>query len=189
MGMAVFTPAAMNGAVLQMFNHGLSAAMMFMLVGVLYDRLHHRYIVTPEGKLGFGGIAQKAPWITAGWTVAVFASLGLPGLNGFISEALVFLGAFPVYKTETIIAASGIVLTAAYLLWMMQRVFLGPFTALHKDTATGTLHAAHDIEEIRGRELFVLAPLGALCLWIGVYPQPFLDLMKTTLGQILGAFN
>jgi NADH-quinone oxidoreductase subunit M len=189
MGMAVFTPAAMNGAVLQMFNHGLSAAMMFMLVGVLYDRLHHRYIVTPDGKLGFGGIAQKAPWITAAWTLAVFASLGLPGLNGFISEALVFLGAFPVYKTETVIAASGIVLTAAYLLWMMQRVFLGPFTALHKDVSTGTLHPAHGIEEIGARELFVLAPLGALCLWIGVYPQPFLDLMKTTLGQILGAFN
>ena len=188
-GMAVFTPAGMQGAVLQMFNHGLSAAMMFMLVGVLYDRLHHRYIVTPDGKLGFGGIAQKAPMITAVWTLAVFAGLGLPGLNGFISEALVFMGAFPVYKTETIIAALGIVLTAAYLLWMVQRVFLGPFTTLHKDVATGALHPAHEIEPLTLREWVVLAPLGALCVIVGIVPQPFLDLMKTTLNQLIEVLN
>jgi NADH-quinone oxidoreductase subunit M len=188
LGMAVFTPAGMNGAMLQMFNHGLSAAMMFMLVGVLYDRLHHRYIVTPEGKLGFGGIAQKAPMITAVWTLAVFASLGLPGLNGFISESMVFLGAFPVYKTETIIASIGIVLGAAYLLWMVQRVFLGPFTALHKDTSTGALHAAHEIPEVTLREWVVLAPLGVLCVWIGIYPQPFLNFMKNSLGEMINVF-
>ncbi len=185
LGMAVFTPAGMNGAMLQMFNHGLSAAMMFMLVGVLYDRLHHRYIVTPEGKLGFGGIAQKAPMITAVWTLAVFAGLGLPGLNGFISESMVFLGAFPVYKTETIVASLGIVLGAAYLLWMVQRVFLGPYTTLHKDTGTGVMHPAHEIPEMTLREWVVLAPLGILCIWIGVYPQPFLDFMKTSLGSII----
>ena len=185
LGLSVFTPAGIQGAVLQMFNHGLSAAMMFMLVGVLYDRLHHRYLVTPEGKLGFGGIAQKAPWITAAWTLAVFASLGLPMLNGFISEALVFMGAFPVYKTETIVAASGIVLTAAYLLWMMQRVFLGPFTTLHKDVESGTLHPAHEIAELTPRELLVLAPLGALCLWVGVFPQPFLTLIQASLNQLI----
>ncbi len=185
LGMAVFTPAGIQGAVLQMFNHGISAAMMFCLVGVLYDRLHHRYIVTPDGKLGFGGIAQKAPWVTAIWMVAVFSSLGLPTLNGFISEALVFMGAFPVYKTETVIAALGIVLTAAYLLWMVQRVFLGPFTALHKDE-NGVLHPAHDIPEVRPMEWVVLAPLAALCLWIGLYPQPFLDFLKVSLNQLIG---
>lgn len=184
-GMAVFTPAGIHGAVLQMFNHGLSAAMMFMLVGVLYDRLHHRYIVTPDGKLGFGGIAQKAPWITGLWTVAVFAGLGLPGLNGFISEALVFMGVFPVYKTLTIVAASGIVLTAAYLLWMVQRVFLGPFTTLHKDTASGVLHPAHEIQEVTPRELIVLVPLAGLCVWIGVFPQPVLNLVKASLNQLI----
>ncbi len=186
LGMAVFTPAGIQGAVLQMFNHGLSAAMMFCLVGVLYDRLHHRYIVTPDGRLGFGGIAQKAPWITAIWMVAVFSSLGLPTLNGFISEALVFMGAFPVYKTETIIAASGIVLTAAYLLWMVQRVFLGPFTTLHKDTETGALHAAHEIPEVKAVEWVVLVPLASLCLWIGLAPQPFISLVKLTLNQLIG---
>jgi NADH-quinone oxidoreductase subunit M len=184
LGMSVFTPAGIHGAVLQMFNHGLSAAMMFMLVGVLYDRLHHRYIVTPDGRLGFGGLASEIPLTTAMWTVAVFAGLGLPGLNGFISEALVFIGAFPVYKTETIIASAGIVLGAAYLLWMVQRVFLGPMTALHKDSS-GILHPAHDIPEMTVREWFVLIPLGVLCLIIGVYPQPFLNLVKVSLNQLI----
>lgn len=188
-GMAVFTEAAMQGAVMQMFNHGLSAAMMFMLVGVLYDRLHHRYIVTEDGRLGFGGIAQKAPVITGVWTLAVFASLGLPTLNGFISELLVFMGAFPVYKTEMVIASIGIVLTAAYLLWMVQRVFLGPFTTLHKDTATGILSPAHEIAPLALREWVVLIPLGALCIWIGVMPQPVLNLMSSTLNQLVGIFK
>lgn len=185
LGMAVFTPAGMQGAVLQMFNHGLSSAMMFMLVGVLYDRLHHRYIVTPDGKLGFGGIAQKAPIITAVWTVAVFSSLGLPGLNGFISEALVFLGSFQVYRTETAIAALGIVLTAAYLLWMVQRVFLGPYTALEKNTETGALVPAGDIPKMKLNEWVVLTPLAILCLWIGLMPQPWLNFMKTSLNVLV----
>ena len=188
LGMAVLTPDAMAGAVLQMFNHGLSAAMMFMLVGVLYDRLHHRYIVTPDGRLGFGGIAQKAPLITAAWTVAIFASLGLPGLNGFISEALVFIGAFQVYKTETVIATLGVVLGAAYLLWMAQRVFLGPDTTLEKDS-TGTLVPCEKLEEPTLREWIVIVPLGALCLFIGLYPQPMLDFIRETIGKMLEVYQ
>jgi NADH-quinone oxidoreductase subunit M len=185
LGMSAFTPFGMAGAMLQMFNHGLSAAMMFMLVGVLYDRLHHRYIVTEDGRLGFGGIAQKAPVITAVWTVAVFASLGLPTLNGFISESMVFLGAWPVYKTETMIASIGIILGAAYLLWMVQRVFLGPWTTLHKDVETGSLHAAHELEALKPTEWVVLAPLALMCVWIGLYPQPFLNLMSGSLETLV----
>jgi len=162
--------------------------MMFMLVGVLYDRLHHRYIVTPDGRLGFGGIAQKAPLITAAWTVAIFASLGLPGLNGFISEALVFIGAFQVYKTETVIATLGVVLGAAYLLWMAQRVFLGPDTTLEKDS-TGTLVPCEKLEEPTLREWIVIVPLGALCLFIGLYPQPMLDFIRETIGKMLEVYQ
>jgi len=179
LGMAVFTAAGMQGAILQMFNHGLSAAMMFMLVGILYDRLHHRQIVDKDGNLGFGGIAQKEPIITAAWMVAVFSSLGLPGLNGFISEAMVFLGAFPVYKALTAVAALGIVLTAAYLLWMVQRVFLGPYTAQHKDEH-GHMHPAGDIPPMKWHEWVVIVPLAILCLWIGIMPQPILNVFKTS---------
>ncbi|MEZ4813633.1 MAG: NADH-quinone oxidoreductase subunit M [Bdellovibrionota bacterium] len=188
LGMAVFTVSGMQGAILQMFNHGLSAAMMFMLVGVLYDRLHHRYIVTPNGALGFGGIAQKAPIITAAWMVAVFSSLGLPGLNGFISEAMVFLGAFPVYKALTAVAAIGIVLTAAYLLWMVQRVFLGPYTTQHKD-ADGQLHPAESIAPLKWNEWVVIVPLAVLCFWIGVMPQPILNLFQTSANMLTEALR
>jgi len=183
LGMGVFTAAGMQGAILQMFNHGLSAAMMFMLVGVLYDRLHHRSIVTQDGKLGFGGIAQKEPIITAVWMVAVFSSLGLPGLNGFISEAMVFIGAFQVNKTATAIAALGIVLTAAYLLWMVQRVFLGPYTTQHKDE-DGHYHEATEIPPIKWNEWVVLIPLAVLCLWIGIMPQPIINVFSTSANML-----
>jgi NADH-quinone oxidoreductase subunit M len=183
LGMSVFTVAGMQGAILQMFNHGLSAAMMFMLVGVLYDRLHHRQIVTADGKLGFGGIAQKSPIITAAWMVAVFSSLGLPGLNGFISEAMVFLGAFPVFKAITAVAAIGIVLTAAYLLWMVQRVFLGPYTTQHKDES-GHMHPAGELAAMKWNEWVVLIPLAILCLWIGIMPQPILNVFQTSANSL-----
>ena len=184
MGMSVFNPEGIQGAVLQMFNHGLSSAMMFMLVGILYDRLHHRYIETPDGKLGFGGIAQKAPRLTAVWTLAVFSSLGLPLLNGFVSEAFVFLGSFKVYPTETIVASLGIVLTAAYLLWMVQRVFLGPWTTQMKNDQ-GVLVPAGEIAAMKANEWVVLIPLGILCVWVGVYPQPFLNFIMGTLNVLI----
>jgi NADH-quinone oxidoreductase subunit M len=121
--------------------------------------------------------------------VAIFASLGLPGLNGFISEALVFIGAFQAYKTETMIAAIGVVLGAAYLFWMAQRVFLGPYTTLEKDLHSGALVPAENIPEPTFREWVVIAPLGALCLYIGVYPQPMLNFIRETLGKLLEVYN
>jgi NADH-quinone oxidoreductase subunit M len=109
LGMSVFTnTTAINGAVLQMFNHGTVTAMLFLLVGVIYDRAHHRMID------GFGGLAKTMP-IYAGYTgLAFFAALGLPGLSSFISEALVLIGSFQQYRVYTITATSGIVLTAGY---------------------------------------------------------------------------
>jgi len=188
LGMSVFTAAGMQGSILQLFNHGLSSAMMFMLVGILYDRLHHRSIVTADGKLGFGGIAQKEPIITAAWMVAVFSSLGLPGLNGFVSEAMVFFGSFPVYRTLTAIATLGILLTAAYLLWMVQRVFLGPYTAQHKDEG-GHYHAAGEIPAMRWNEWVVLVPLAVLCLWIGLMPQPLINVFQTSSNTLTELFR
>ena len=98
----------MNGAVLQMFNHGTITAMLFILVGVVYDRAHHRDIN------GFGGLASKTPIYAAIVALAWFAGLGLPGLSGFISEAMTFLGAFPVYRNIVILSTIGILLNAAY---------------------------------------------------------------------------
>ncbi len=165
LGMSVFSnTTAINGAVLQMFNHGTVTAMLFLLVGVIYDRAHHRDID------GFGGLAKTMP-IYAGYTgLAFFAALGLPGLSSFISEALVLVGSFQQYKIITITATTGIILTAGYFLWTMQRVFLGP---LNKKYA--------ELPEISLREAFTLTPLALIVILLGFYPMPVLDLIGTTL--------
>jgi NADH-quinone oxidoreductase subunit M len=165
LGMSVFSnTTAINGAVLQMFNHGTVTAMLFLLVGVIYDRAHHRDID------GFGGLAKTMP-VYAGYTgLAFFAALGLPGLSSFISEALVLVGSFQQYKIITITATTGIILTAGYFLWTMQRVFLGP---LNKKYA--------GLPEISLREAFTLTPLALIVILLGFYPMPVLNLIGTTL--------
>src|SRR6059058_5740075 len=120
LGMASFTTQGINGAVLQMFNHGTITGMLFLLVGVIYDRAHHRDID------GFGGLAAIMPVYTGVTGLAFFAAMGLPGLSAFISEALVLLGAWQAYPALTVVGASAVVLTAGYLLWTLQRLFLGP---------------------------------------------------------------
>jgi NADH-quinone oxidoreductase subunit M len=172
LGMGAITVAGMNGALLQMFNHGTTTAMLFLLVGVIYDRAHHREIE------GFGGLAVRMPVYTGIVSVAFFASLGLPGLSGFISEALVFLGAYPVYKTLVIIASPGIVLTAGYLLWTLQRMFLGELNPKYKD-----------LPEINGRELFTLVPLAVIVVILGIFPMQALNLFQGTMGWIVNTVH
>jgi NADH-quinone oxidoreductase subunit M len=165
LGISVFSnTTAINGAVLQMFNHGIVTAMLFLLVGVIYDRAHHRDID------GFGGLAKTMP-VYAGFTgLAFFAALGLPGLSSFISEALVLIGSFARYRGMTIAATTGIILTAGYFLWTMQRVFLGP---------VNQQYAA--LPEISLREAFTLTPLALIVIVLGFYPMPILNLLGTTL--------
>jgi len=181
LGMASFTPAGINGAVFQMFNHGTITAMLFLLVGVIYDRAHHRYLVYPSdypevelrGKLGFGGLANQMPIYGGVFSLAFFAAMGLPGLSGFISEALCFIGAFPVWRTFTIISVFGIIITAGYVLWAIQRMFLGQLPERWKT-----------LPEINGRELFTLIPLAIIIIFLGVYPQPVLHMMDATLNYL-----
>ena len=160
--------AAINGAVLQMFNHGTITAMMFLSVGVIYDRAHHREIN------GFGGLGLQMPIYTSFFSFSLFAALGLPGLSGFISEAMIFMGAFPAYRTVAMISALGIVIGAAYVLWMLQRVFLGPKNDKYDS-----------LPEISAREMFTLVPIGIVVLILGVYPMPVLNLMKATLNNLV----
>ncbi|OGQ13547.1 MAG: oxidoreductase [Deltaproteobacteria bacterium RIFCSPHIGHO2_02_FULL_40_11] len=168
LGMSVFTIEGINGAVFQMFNHGITTAMLFLLVGVIYDRVHHRKID------GFGGLGVQVPIYTGIVSLAFFASLGLPGLSSFISEALVFLGAFKVYPSITVLATLGIILNAAFFLWALQKIFLGPLNQKYIN-----------LKDVSARELFTLVPLGILVVFLGIYPMPVLDLMKQTLDQIL----
>ena len=167
LGMAAFTPQGINGAVLQMFNHGTVTAMLFLLVGVIYDRAHHREIA------GFGGLASIMPVYTGVTGLAFFAAMGLPGLSAFISEALVLLGAWQAYPLLTVVGASAVVLTAGYLLWTLQRMFLGKPNEKYLT-----------LPEINARELFTLVPLGAIVVFLGVYPTPILDLQSPALVRL-----
>jgi NADH-quinone oxidoreductase subunit M len=168
LGMASFTSQGINGAVLQMFNHGTITAMLFLLVGVIYDRAHHRNID------GFGGIASIMPVYTGITALAFFAALGLPGLSAFISEVLVLLGAWKPYPLYTVVGASAVVLTAAYMLWTMQRVYLGPPNEKYLQ-----------LPEINNRELWVtLAPLAVIVVVLGVAPSIIIDLQNVTLVRL-----
>lgn len=172
LGMAAFTPAAMTGASLQMFNHGASSAMMFLVVGVIYDRAHHRDLNK------FGGMALQLPWYFGLAVIAMFASLGLPGLNGFISEFLVFFGAWQssvLPKWMVIAAIPGIVLTAVYILWSIKRVFLGEITN----------EKYKKFKDLTFQEAFALWPLAIICIVVGVYPRIVLDAMGPAIEEIV----
>jgi len=160
--------AGINGAVFQMFNHGTISAMLFILVGVIYDRAHHRDID------GFGGLAGKMPIYSGIVALAFFAGLGLPGFSGFISEAMCFIGAFPVFRTIVIISTIGILLNAAYFLWAFQRIFFGELNEKYKD-----------LPEINRMELFTVIPLAVITLILGIYPRPFLDVISETMNVLI----
>jgi NADH-quinone oxidoreductase subunit M len=167
LGLAAMTPTAMNGAMLQMFAHGIITGSLFLLVGVIYDRAHHRDIE------GFGGLAVQLPVYTGIMSLACFASLGLPGLAGFIAEFMVFVGAFPVFKAIVMISAVGIVITAGYFLWTLQRMFLGK-----------PLEKYAGFPDLSTRELVTLVPLQILTVFIGVYPWLIIDFMNSSMESL-----
>lgn len=174
MGMAAMTTQGMNGAVLQMFNHGTSTAMMFLMIGVIYERSHHRWIVRPDGTKGYGGLYTHLPKYSVIFIIGMFASLGLPGLSGFISEALIFLGIFPKFTTITVIAVLGLLIGAAYLLWMFKRMFFGEPSEEVKSYS-----------DMNAREVFYMVPLCIAVIFFGIYPAPVLNVMKASVGKLV----
>ncbi len=168
LGMFALNPLGMEGSVLQMINHGLSTGGLFLLVGILYERRHTREIAE------FGGIAKVMP-IYATLTLVIFlASMGLPTLNGFVGELMILQGAFAANRVWAYWAVLGIVLGAAYLLWLYQRVFWGKVTK--EENA--------NLPDLNAREIATLVPLVVLCFWIGLYPKPFLAFLHQPVGQI-----
>ena len=180
--------AGLNGAVMQMFNHGTITAMLFFLVGYIYDRAHHRWIAFPEdykdkelaGKLGFGGLSSVMPVYSGFVALAFFAGLGLPALSGFISEAMCFIGGFSVDKLRliTAIGTLGILFNAIYFLRAYQRMFMGEVNEKYKG-----------LKDISLRELVILIPLTILIVLFGVYPQPLIDMVSGAMGSIIEIFN
>ncbi|HTR82046.1 MAG TPA: NADH-quinone oxidoreductase subunit M [Bacteroidota bacterium] len=168
LGMTAMNTQGMMGAVFQMFNHGTITAMLFLIVGVIYDRAHTR------GIDDFGGLMNQMPKYSAIMVIAFFAALGLPGLSGFISEAFSFLGAFQTYRWLTIASTLGIVLTAAYMLWTLQRVFLGTLPDKWKN-----------LPDINGRELVALVPLAIIVIILGIYPAFMLNMMNASANYLV----
>jgi NADH-quinone oxidoreductase subunit M len=166
-GLAARNESGLTGAILQMFNHGVISAMLFLLVGVVYDRAHHREIN------GFGGLGSKMPIYTGITTLAFMASLGLPGLSGFVGEAFALLGAYSKYQVLTILSTIGIVVGAAYFLWTLQRVFLGKLNPKYEG-----------ISEINGREILTLVPLGILTIVFGVFPSLLINMFSQAVSML-----
>jgi NADH-quinone oxidoreductase subunit M len=161
---------AVNGAVLQMFNHGLSAAGMFLLVGVIYERAHTRDLEA------FGGLMALAPVYGGILMFTGMASLGLPGLNGFVSEFLVVRGAWPIFTLYTALSMLGLLITGAYILKGIWKVLHGPLNERW---------VGHELE-ISAREIVAMAPLMALMLWIGVWPAWILEVINKTVLRLFG---
>ena len=168
LGIAALNTQGMVGGVLQMFNHGIITAVLFLAVGVLYDRTHKR------GLYDFGGIANQMPKYTGIAMIGMFAALGLPGLNGFVSELFSFLGAFESFRWITIISVTGIIITAAYILWTIQRVFLGK-----------TPEKLLELKDLTTREYIMFIPLIILIILLGVYPAPAIELMNSSLSHLV----
>ena len=168
LGMFALNPLGMQGSVLQMINHGLSTGGLFLIVGLVYERRHTKEIAQ------FGGLAGVMP-IYATLTLVIFlASMGLPTLNGFVGELMILQGAFAVNRVWAAWAVLGIVLGAAYLLWLYQRVFWGKVT---RDENRA-------LPDLNAREIATLVPLIALCFWIGLYPKPFLAFLEKPVARV-----
>lgn len=168
----VVSPVGLSGAALQMFTHGTIAGLMFLVVGLMYEKAHTRYI--PD----LGGLATRMPVIAAVFLLAGLASLGLPGTSGFVSEILVFLGAFPVYSWLTGAAAFGIVITAGYILWMVQRTLFGP--------------PKERFDSIRDATVLEMVPLFVLVVAIisvGIYPAFISDAFTLGVDPIIQAIQ
>jgi NADH-quinone oxidoreductase subunit M len=168
LGMFALNPLGLEGSVLQMVNHGLSTGGLFLLVGILYERRHTKEISQ------FGGLAHVMP-VYATFTLIIFlASMGLPLLNGFVGEFMILQGAFAANRVWAYWAVSGVVLGAAYLLWLYQRVFWGKVT--HEEN--------QHLVDLNAREIATLVPLVVLCFWIGVYPKPFLEFLHKPAARV-----
>jgi NADH-quinone oxidoreductase subunit M len=173
LGIFALTPNGLSGSVLQQINHGISTGALFLIVGVLYERRHTRMISE------FGGLATPMPNFAAIYLIVSLSSLGMPLLNGFIGEFTILQGAFQVSKAWAAWGSLGVVLGAAYLLWLYQRVVFGPVTQF----------ANEELPDLNLREYATLVPLVILAFWIGIYPKPFFNLIEKPVQRIVEQVN
>ena len=169
LGIAAMNTYGLQGAVYQMLSHGISTGGLFLIVGMLSDRRHTRLISE------FGGLKKVTPRLVAAFLIVTLSSIGLPGLNGFVGEFLILLGAFAWKPAFAAFAATGVILSATYMLWMFQRVNYGPVSEKNAS-----------LPDLKPREWAILVPVIALTVLMGVVPNLFLKPMAPSIERVLG---
>ena len=173
MGIFTATAQGVDGAIFQMLSHGLVSAALFLSVGVVYDRMHTREIAS------YGGLVERMPVYAFCFMVFTMANVGLPGTSGFVGEFLTLLGAFKVNTAVALLAALGVILSAAYALWLYRRVMFG---GLEKPRLKS-------IEDLNWREIATIAPLVVLVIFFGVYPAPLLDVFAASVAKLVAGYD
>ena len=169
LGMVALNMQGMQGSILQMLNHGISTGALFMIVGMIYERRHTRMIAD------FGGLFKTMPIWGSFFMIVALSSIGLPFTNGFVGEFLILVGTFGEYPVYAILGASGVILAACYMLWMIKRVLFGEIT--HEENK--------NVSDLKPFEKMVLIPIVILIFWIGIYPSTFLNPMKRSVEKLL----
>jgi len=173
LGLFAMTYQSVSGGVLQMINHGLSTGALFLMVGILYERRHTRMIAD------YGGIAKTIPAFSVIFMIVTLSSIGLPGTNGFIGEFQILIGTFGVYPWLAILASTGVIFAACYMLWMFQRVFFNKITKEENKK----------IEDLNRREWIYLLPIILFIFWIGLYPKTFQDKINPSVRDFIGKYH
>ena len=168
LGLFALNPYGIKGGLFQMLNHGISTSGLFLAVGIIYERRHTRMIAD------FGGLSKTMPVYATIFMLMTMSSIGLPLLNGFIGEGLILMGAFQAFPWAAVVATLGIILGAAYMLWMFQRVMFGPISPVNEK-----------MEDLNLREILYFAPLVVAAFWIGLYPKPIMDVMDAPVRKLV----
>jgi NADH-quinone oxidoreductase subunit M len=183
LGLFALNPQGIEGGILQMINHGLSTGALFLLVGMVYEQTHTREFSV------YGGLWKVMPIFGTVMLIVSLSSMGLPGLNGFIGEFAILLGAFGSTAIGSPwfagLAAAGVIMAAIYILYMFQKIFLGPEGSIVKEVK----EHGHSLRDLNWREVITVTPLLVLIFWIGLYPKPFFELMAPAVEKLMLAFH